>query len=113
MRTRDKNPALQGLIKDLESRKEPAWKAVAEGLNRPRRERFEVCVGSIQKNADPKENIVVPGIVTGIGEVKDAFNVAALRFTKGAREKIVKAKGKCNAIEDFAGSAQKRIRIMG
>jgi large subunit ribosomal protein L18e len=113
MKLRNKNPVLQDLIKELESRKEPVWKAVAQGLNRPRRAGFEVNMNDIQKHAKVNDNIVVPGTVLGTGEVTGAFIVAALRFTEGAQKKIEGAKGKCLTIGEMMEKNPKKIRIMG
>ena len=113
MKTRNKNPVLQDLIKELNERKEPVWKAVARALNRPRRKRFEMNLYRIQKNASPKENIIVPGVVTGSDGIKDAFNIAALRFSEDARKAIESAKGKCFTIEQLVEKNPRRIRIMG
>lgn len=113
MKLRNKNPVLQGLIKELESRKEPVWKAVAKGLNRPRRAGFEVNMNDIQKHAKPNENVVVPGTVLGTGEINGAFTIAALRFTEQAKNKIESAKGKCLSIEEMMEKTSKKIRIMG
>jgi len=113
MKTRNKNPALQDLINELDGRKEPVWKAVARGLNRPRRVRFEADLTRIERHAKPNENVVVPGIVTGLGEIEKPFTVAALRFTAQAKQKIEKAKGICMSIKEIADKNPKKVRIIG
>ena len=114
MKIREKNPDLKNLVMNLQKGKQ-AWRAVAEGLNRPRRGRHEVNLYRIEKHANPKESVVVPGIVLGDGEIKKSVVVAALKFTKGAREKIEKAGGRCLSIEELLEKNPKgeKLRIMG
>ncbi|RLI97763.1 MAG: 50S ribosomal protein L18e [Candidatus Aenigmatarchaeota archaeon] len=117
MKTRDKNPVSKALIEDLKEKglKIPAWKAIAGGLNRPRRKSHEVSLYGLEKNAKKGENIVVPGTVLGTGELTKPLTVAALRFSSSAREKIEKAGGKCMEIEDMMkeNPEAKKVRIMG
>lgn len=113
MKIRDKNPILKELITKLEKTGEPKWKAVAKGLNRPRRKRYLVSLSRIQRFAKPDENVVVPGVVTGMGEIGKPFTIAALKFTEDARKKIEAAKGKCLSIPEMVESKPKKIRIMG
>jgi len=105
MKIRDKSPALRRLIEDLNKarfeRDAPIWRAVAEGLNRPRRKSYKVNVFKIEKYAKPNDRIIVPGTVLGTGEIKKPVIVAALKFSKTAREKIEKAGGKCMTIQEM------------
>ena len=117
MKLRNKNPALKDTINDLHKMgsKAPLWKAVAKGLNRPRRGVYKVNLYDIEKHAKPKETIMVPGNVLGSGDIKKSVTVAALRFSKPAKEKIEKAGGKCLSLEELAEKNPKgsKIRIMG
>jgi len=113
MKIRNKNPVLRNLIAELEKQKEPVWKAVARGLNRPRRIRFEVGLNRLQRYAKPNENIVVPGVVVGLGEISKPITVAALRFTADAKAKIESAKGRCLSIQEMIDTKPKRVRILG
>jgi large subunit ribosomal protein L18e len=117
MKLRGKNPATKELITELNKKgsKAPAWKAVAKGLNRPRRKSYKANLCEIEKHAKPKETIIVPGFVLGTGEIKKGLTVAALKFSQQAREKIEKSGGKCLSIEELAEKNPKgsKIRIMG
>ncbi len=117
MKIRDKSPLTRALIENLQKMgsKNPIWKAVAKGLNRPERNGYEVNLLRIEKYAKPKESIVVPGVVLGAGEIKKAVTVAALRFSGAARKKIEKAGGKCLTIEEMAkeNPKGKGLRIIG
>lgn len=118
MKIRKKSQSLQELIGNLSrhgsEKKAGTWKAVASSLNKPRRKRYEVNLHRIEKNSKPRETIVVPGIVLGSGDIKKSVTVAALKFTKDAREKIEKAGGKCLEIQELLEKDPKghKIRIM-
>lgn len=119
MKIRDKNPVLKGLIQDLleasEKNKVSVWKAVAEGLNRPRKKAYEITLKNIEQTARKKETVVVPGTVLSRGNLKKKLTVAALRFSAGAEEKIRKAGGKAVSIRDILKDSPKgkNVRIMG
>lgn len=115
MKIRDKNEALQKLIRDLLSQDRPVWKALGRGLNRPRRGGFRVNLYRIEKHAKGRETVVVPGVVLGSGEVQKARNVAALRFSESARAKLEKAGGKCLSIRQLLeqNPQGKGVKIMG
>jgi large subunit ribosomal protein L18e len=117
MKARDKNALTKGLIEELNEKglKTPAWKAVAKGLNRPRRQSYEVSLSRLEKHAKKGESVVVPGTVLGTGELSKPVTVAALRFSGTAREKIEKAGGKAMTIEGMVkdNPGAKKLRIMG
>ncbi len=95
LKLRSKHQQLQHLIIELESREKPVWKAIAKGLNRPKRVGHKINLYRLDKIAGGKETVVVPGIVLGTGEVTKKLNVAALKFSGSAKQKIEKAGGKC------------------
>ena len=117
MKIRNKNPAGKELIGSLLEMglKTPAWKAVAKGLNRPKRKAYEISVSKIEKYAKKGENVVVPGTVLSDGEISKSLTIAALHFTASAKEKIEAAGGKCISIEDIMkeNPSAKKVRIMG
>lgn len=119
MKIRKSNDNLRGLIEDLNrygsEKKIGVWKAVAKGLNKPKRKTYEVNVGGIEKHSKAKETIVVPGAVLGSGEIKKTVTIAALKFSKEAREKIEKSGGSCLEISELFEKNPKghKIRIMG
>ena len=117
MKIRDKNPILKGEIEKMHKAgiEKPLWKAVAKGLNRPRRKRYEVNLSRLEKFATANETVIVPGAVLAEGEVKKKLTVAALKFSAGARKKIEKAGGKCLSIEELfrENPDASKIRIMG
>ena len=119
MRLREKNPVTKEMIETIRNKgfenKSKLWVAVAEDLNRVRRKRYEVNLNRLEKYPKAREKIVVPGVVLGNGEVKKRLEVAALKFSGKAKEKIEKAGGKCLTIEEMfkENPKGKGIRIMG
>ncbi len=99
------SPALEPLIKELRRKsweyKAKIWKDIAERLETPRRNRAEVNVGKIAKYTKPNDMVIVPGKVLGGGEINHPVIVAALSFSKKAREKIERVGGKCLKILDL------------
>ncbi len=114
LKLRSKHQQLQHLIVELDSKEKPIWKAVAEGLNRPRRVEHKINLYRLDRLANGKETVVVPGVVLGTGEVKKKLNVAALKFSGSAKQKIEKAGGKCWDIETLAkeNPEGKGVRIL-
>ena len=95
LKLRSKQQDLQNFIIELENKEKPIWKAVAKGLNRPRRKEFDINLYRLDRVADGKETVIVPGTVLGTGDVTKKLNVAAWKFSGSARQKIEKAGGKC------------------
>ena len=69
MKIKDKNPILRELVEDLSRSDKPLMKSLAKSLNRSRKNRYEVNLFKIDKFADSKETVVVPGVVLGSGDV--------------------------------------------
>ncbi|MEM0365541.1 MAG: 50S ribosomal protein L18e [Acidilobaceae archaeon] len=71
--------------------KSNAWLKVVEELEKPRRRRVEVNISRINRYAREGEMIIVPGVVLGCGSIKKKVSVAALKFTRSARRKLLEA----------------------
>lgn len=91
------------------------WKRVAEELNRPARIRRIVNIYKINLFAQDGETIVVPGKVLGVGELGKKVEVAALKFSHDAEEKILAAKGRVMTIKELLqkNPEAKNVRILG
>lgn len=119
MKTREKNEVLNELIGDLYRTSmengTPIWKAVALGLNRPTRKKYEVNLFLIEKFADLDGIVVVPGSVLGNGEIKKKVTVAAMKFSDEAKKKIENAGGKCLGIRELFEKNPKGsgVKILG
>ena len=104
-RTGPTNPILRRLIEDLRKKSiensSGFLKDLAEKLNKPRRQRVEVNIAHIDRYAKEGETVVIPGIVLGYGELTKSLTVSAWKFSKPAKQKIEKNKGKTISIEEL------------
>jgi len=103
------NPELAGLIGRLQetgrARKAMIWLDVAEKLSRPSRRRCEVNVSDIERYAKAlgksgATKFIIAGKVLSSGVISGKVNVAALSFSKRAREKILSAGGTCQSLAE-------------
>ena len=106
--TGKENPKIRKLLVALKKQKEGFYKDLARHIGKPSRQGIAVDVSKIAKFDG---DIVVPGTVIGDGNIKNAGNVYALRFSKSARAKIERAGGKCLSIEALL-EGNKKARIM-
>jgi large subunit ribosomal protein L18e len=91
------------------------WKRVLEEVNKPSRLRREVNLYKIEQFAQDGETILVPGKVLSVGEIKKKVDVAAMKFSTEAKEKILGAKGKVLSISELLhkNPEGKKVRILG
>lgn len=87
------------LCRKLRKTKKGIWLKVAELLLCPSRNSISVNVSKIDENAKENETIIIPGKVLGAGKISRKLTVAALSFSKGTKERIEKAGGKCVSID--------------
>ena len=114
-RTGPTNPVLQKLIVALRIAKQPIWARVADDLGRPTRNRRSANLSRIERYADGKRILLVPGKVLATGILKKKVTVAAWQFSAQATEKIRQAGGQTMAIEELMKKAPKgeNVRIIG
>ncbi|HDM66908.1 MAG TPA: 50S ribosomal protein L18e [Thermoplasmatales archaeon] len=118
-RMRKTNPILIQLIHDLKKHAKendaPIWKDIAERLERPSRNWAEVNLNRISRYIRDDETALIPGKVLSTGELTKKVPVAAWAFSEKAREKILKAGGKCLTIQELMkqNPKGKNIRILG
>lgn len=115
MKLKNKNPEMKKMIEDFKKKSagKGMFNALAEKLNRPRRKCYEMNLDRLEKFANAKETIVVPGVVLGKGNLTKPLNVAAIKFSGSARQKIEKAGGKCMELSDIDEKNVSKVRIMG
>jgi len=117
-RTGPTNPILKALIEDLKKKsiekQSNFLKDIVEKLNKPRRQRVEVNIAHIERHAEKNETIIVPGVVIGYGELTKPVTVSAWKFSKPAKQKIEKIKGKAISIEELVNKNPMgtNVRIM-
>jgi len=77
----------------------PAWKRVAELLEKQTRSRPHVNLSKINRYSKEGEMVVVPGKVLGAGKLEKQVVIAAYAFSETALEKIRAAGGKAITLE--------------
>lgn len=96
-RTGPTNPKLVETIEELKKAGKkynaPVWLRAAELLSRSRRNRAEVNLSKINRYAKT-DTVLVPGVVLGCGNITRPITVAAFRFSKNAREKVLRSGGR-------------------
>ena len=104
-RTGPTNPYLRQLIDNLKRKslelKAPIWKDIAEKLSKSTRQRIEVNLSDIERNASDGETIVVPGVVLASGNLTKKVNICAWKFSKATEAKIKNSNGKIMTIEEL------------
>ena len=105
------NPATKRLIWEFGRKKEAVFKKLSKELKKPARSKKGVNVSKIEQAAQNNENVAVPGKVLSIGEIKKPVNVYALSFSAAAKNKIIKAGGKCYELRELM-NAKEKARII-
>lgn len=104
-RTGPTNVYLRQTIDELKKKsvenEAPIWKDVAEKLSKPTRQKVEVNISDIERNANVGETILVPGIVLSNGNLTKRVNVAAWKFSSSAAQKIKQVSGETFTISDL------------
>ncbi len=117
-RTGPTNPYLKGLVADLKRKslelKAPIWKDTAERLSKSTRQRAEVNLSDIERNANDGETVLVPGVVLASGNLTKKVNIVAWKFSKSAEAKVKTAGSKIVTIESLVKENPKgsNVRIM-
>jgi large subunit ribosomal protein L18e len=83
------NPELVETIRLAKKNKE--WLEIASILSGSRRNRIEVNLDRINKEAKAGEIIVVPGKVLSLGDIDKKIKMVAFNFSEKAKEKLLKA----------------------
>jgi large subunit ribosomal protein L18e len=91
------------------------WEDIARRIRKPKNNLAEVNVGKISRFAAADEVVVVPGVVLGSGRIEEPVKVAALYFSKSAREKIEGAGGKTLTLKELMEENSKgtNVKIIG
>ena len=117
-RTGPTNPIVQELIRELRKasieNNVRIWRAVAEKLEKPRRQKVAVNLSKINRYVKNGEIALVPGKVLSCGNIRAGITIAALKFSKKALEKIEKAGAKAISIKDLMKTNPKgsNVRII-
>jgi large subunit ribosomal protein L18e len=77
------------------------WGAVAEYIERPRRQRIVVNVGKLDRIAKDGDVVVVPGKLLGGGKLSKRVVVAAVKASPKAIQKVIEAGGEVLTIPEL------------
>jgi large subunit ribosomal protein L18e len=115
-RTRPTDPTVLRLVRDLKKRsneqKVEIWRHVSERISKPRRNIVEVNLSRINRNTKAKDVVLVPGKVLAAGELDHEVSVGALSFSRAAKEKIERAKGKALTLMELSSKNPKGTKII-
>jgi large subunit ribosomal protein L18e len=94
-------------------KKNKNWFKVAEILSGPRKNKINVNIEKINKEAKQGDVIVIPGKVLSQGDIDKKIKVIALSFSEKAKEKLLKSKCEVSSIlEEIKKNPEaKKIRI--
>jgi large subunit ribosomal protein L18e len=114
-RTGPTNELTKELIKNLRKEEQKLWKKIADDLEKPTRNRRIVNLSRLARHTKKDETVIVPGKVLGSGEIEHTLTVAALSFSKTAKQQIENAKGKAITINELLSKKVKpsEIKIIG
>jgi large subunit ribosomal protein L18e len=88
-RTKPSDPRYSKLMKSLWKSKRRIWREVFNWLNKPNNERVAINISKINRNTKENEIVLVPGKVLSNGNLDHKLaSIAAVSFSKSAREKI-------------------------
>jgi large subunit ribosomal protein L18e len=114
-RTGSTDPNVVQLTRELKKKsneqKAEIWRCVSEKIQRSKRRRSEVNLSRINRYTKAKDTVLVPGKVLASGEINHEVSVAALSFSKAAREKIERAKGKVLTISELVSKNPKGTKV--
>lgn len=113
------NPRLHRLVRELRDlsreNEAPIWRDVADRLERSRRNWSEVNLSRLGRHAGKGEQVVVPGVLLGTGEITVPVTVAAFRASEAARKKVEAAGGRSVSLLELAVQNPKGsgVKILG
>ena len=106
------NPELVKTI--IAAKKNENWLEVARILSKPRKNKLNINLEKINKEAKEDEIIVIPGKVLSQGDLNKKLKIAALNFSEKARGKLLNAKAEISTmLEEIKKNPEaKKIRIL-
>ncbi|HEV2520409.1 MAG TPA: 50S ribosomal protein L18e [Thermoplasmata archaeon] len=113
------NPELRRTLIDLrkaaQAHQAPVWAAVAERLVRARHQVKPVNVGHLERLAEAKATVVIPGKLLAEGRLTKSLTVAAFHSSVAARLKVHAAGGTVVTIRDLVKSHPdgSGVRLLG
>lgn len=99
--TRLSDPNLVALLRRLKQSKAPLYRAVAQKIQSPRRQRAAVNLGKLERHTETDDTVIVPGKVLAAGKLEHKLTVAALGFSEQAQKQIEQLNGTCMTIAEL------------
>lgn len=81
--------------------KNKIWSAVAEHLEKSRKNYHEVNVGKLNQYHKDEAILLVPGKILGTGKLEKPVTVSSLKISRSALAKIQKAGGKYYSLKEL------------
>ncbi len=90
-------------------------RALADELERPRRNRRVVNISRINRYTKPNDVVAVPGKVLGMGKLDHPVTVAAFKFSKSAKRLIEASGGRAISLKELIkeNPRGKNVKIIG
>ena len=82
------------------AKKNKNWKEVAEILSGPTRKLASINLSEINDGAEERDIIIIPSKVLSMGAINKKIKISALKFSRGAIEKLKENKINFNTIEE-------------
>lgn len=105
---RKQNPELARVIIELRkaarAHKAPIWAAAADRLSRSRHQVFPLNVAHLERLANPKETIVIPGKLLAEGNLTKPLTIGAVSYSVEAQSKVRAAGGSPLSISELLKS---------
>jgi large subunit ribosomal protein L18e len=92
----------------------PIWAALAEELERSKRNRVAVNLSTIERHTGEGEIVAVPGKVLASGILTHPVTVAAFDFSGLAKQKILSSKGEVKSLTQLLteGVDASKVKIL-
>lgn len=87
------------------------WKAVAEMLEKPRRQRVVVNVGKLERVVEEGDVVIIPGKLLGGGVIVKKVTVAAFKTSPKAVKKVLEAGGEVLTIPELVRRFSKGSKV--
>ena len=106
------------LIQDLKDKslkeKQQVWKAIAEKLSKPSRQRAAINVSKINSLSKkfPEKTFIIAGKVLGNGKIGQKASVIALSYSKSAKKAIEESKGSAELLKEIAAKKFDASKLM-
>jgi len=102
------------LEKKAKTEKQAVWKAVADKVALPTRQRISVNASKLEflSGKFPEKTLVVPGKVLGNEKIEAKLEVIALSYSAGARKAIEEKKGSAMLLKEALGKKFTASKLM-